>query len=137
MTTSDDRAGQLNRALVGLHRAVLATLAACALVILVGGLPELDRQPPPLDRLWTVAALGLATGSILTRRASIAPTSHARSFATWSIASLLLAACLGLLGVAVTRGEDRGATGLFYTLAGFLLSARPPYPLRTGAAGKE
>ena len=137
MTTSDNRASQLNRTLVGLHRAVLAGLAVCALVILVGGLPELDRPPPPLDRLWTVAALGLATGSILTRRASIAPTSHARSFATWSLASLLLAACLGLLGVAVTRGEDRGATGLFYTLAGFLLSARPPYPLRTSAAGTQ
>jgi hypothetical protein len=137
MDTRADRAAELNRAMGRRHRAVLATLVVCGVLILASGLAEANETIPPRNPAFTLVAVGLAVGSIVARRASLPRDAKLRSFIFLNTLSLLLAGCIGLLGVAVALGPGRGITGLFYALAGLLLSARRPPQLPTASAGEE
>jgi len=115
----------VNQSLRRVHRGVQGILLVCALVIASAGLSE----PPAhdgIDRIYSIAALGLAAGSILLRRSAISRGNEPRLAVSRSLGSLILAAGLGLLGVVVAMREGAGSIGLLYTLAGGFLSLRPP-----------
>jgi hypothetical protein len=115
----------INRGLRRVHWSVLGTLAVCALLI---GARALGEKPPQgdLDRSWSIAALCLAVGAILARRAAGGRIDDVRRFVVRTVAGLLLAGSLGVLGVAVAWATGRLETGLLFTVAGGLLSLRPP-----------
>jgi hypothetical protein len=116
----------LNRALRGVHRSVLFTLGVCAAVIFWTADPASDGAQAPPQRLLATLAAGLGAGSILTRRRQTAPHGNPRSEVTLSVVSLLCAAAVGLLGVAVAGTGGPRTTGLVYVLAGTLFALRPP-----------
>ncbi|MDG2052134.1 MAG: hypothetical protein P8M78_18435 [Myxococcota bacterium] len=115
----------LQRSLQRAHRSVLVLLAACAAWILLQGFGP-EESPP--DRGWTTLGVVLGLGCVLFRRLGASPIRAPRTAFFLSLAALILAAALGLLGswIAVTPGASR--TGLLFTLAGFIFSLRPSRP---------
>jgi len=114
------RASELDAALRRVQRGVLITFAVCAVVIAVAA-PSGPGTPPA--RGFPIAAVALALGSVLARQASAAARARARVYL--ALASLLLAACVGLVGVALAlQGGPRG-TALAYALGGAILCLRP------------
>lgn len=122
-TPSSD-ASRLDAALRRVHRAVLGTLACCAAIVAVSG--GETAMPDEMDRGYSLAALGLAGGAILLRRSAIGPGVTPRFFVYGSLLGLLCAGGLGVLGVIVAYARAQLTVGLLYTLAGVLLSLRPP-----------
>ena len=116
----------LNRALRGVHRSVLFTLGVCAAVIFWTADPARDGTAAPQQRLLATLAAALGAASILTRRRQTAPHGDPRSEVALSIVSLLCAAAVGLLGVALAGTGGPRTTGLVYVLAGTLFALRPP-----------
>jgi len=115
------RASEVDAALRRVQRGVLITFAVCAVVI-VATAPSGPGTPPA--RGFPIAAIALALGSILSRQVSAAAPPRAR--VSFALASLLLAACIGLAGVALAlQGGPRG-TALAYALGGAILCLRPP-----------
>jgi hypothetical protein len=107
-----------------LRLGVLATLAGCALVIAgSAGTPEPDTAPPTG---YSATAIGLAVSSILLRLWGNSPGKSERLGMPLIAASLALAGAIGVVAVLVTLAEDQWRTGLFYTLAGAMLSIRTP-----------
>ena len=103
------------------QRGVLITFAVCAAVIAATA-PSGPGTPP--TRGFPIAAIGLGLGSVLSRHASTAAPARARVYL--ALASLLLAAGVGLVGVALAlQGGARG-TALAYALGGAILCLRPP-----------
>jgi len=131
-------ANELANALRTTHRCVLALLAACALFLAVtsGSTDEPTGSDLP-PRPFTLAAVGLALGVIATRRVATSPAIGLRTRVALSIASLALAALLGL--VASALGVLHGATqpALMFTLAAALIVLRPPPLSRAPAAPPE
>jgi len=120
----------LNRALRFVHRAVLATLAVCAGAIALSPEPETTAISDLTKRSFTIAAAGLAVASILARRRRpTAPIGSPRAQATLSLASLLCAAGLGVVGVAFALAGGEHSTALVYALVGALFSLRAPTPI--------
>jgi FtsH-binding integral membrane protein len=118
------QASQLDTALRRVRRAVLIAFAVCAAVIAAAASGGAAGAPP---RGFPIAAVGLALGSVFTRQASAAARGRAQ---VWlALASLLLAGCIGLVGVALAlQGGSRGIA-LAYALGGAILCLRPPAPL--------
>ena len=105
------------------HRASLAALAVCALVIAAGaGESQVDVP----GRSYTVAALALAALSIGGRLIANAPKTASHTSVRLLLASLALAVGIGVVGLLVSLEEGLWKTGLFYTLAGGMLAMRPP-----------
>ena len=127
----------VNTALRRLHRGVLITLAVCALVIAASGQTERHGEPPAPDNPYGVVALALAAGAILSRRSVATPSRPTRGFVYASVASLVCAGGLGLLGVAAGSDGGHTSTGLLYALAGALLSLRPPPTIALGDTTPE
>ena len=123
---------QLDAALRRVHRGVLATLAVCALLIGAAAGAGEGFSEMEVDRRWSVAALALAAGTILTRRST---KGTPRQIVYRTLVSMVLAGGLGLLGVAIALREDQTTVGLLYTLAGGILSLRPPTTLAGPDAG--
>ena len=120
----DEHRAALNRSLQRLHRCVLGLLAACALaVVLAPGVAWGDALPP---RSYTLVAIGLALGVVLSRRLSTSPVVRVRARTRLAVASLVFAALLGL--VAAALGVQHGATqpALVFTLAAAVFVLRPP-----------
>jgi hypothetical protein len=115
----------MNQALGRVHRGVQVILLVCALVIASGGLSD-PASHDGIDRIYSIAALGLAAGSILLRRSALSRSDDPRTAVGRSLGGLILSAGLGLLGVVVALREGAGSIGLLYTLAGGFLSLRPP-----------
>jgi hypothetical protein len=114
----------LDAALRRVRRAVLITFAICAAVIAAAASGGPTGAPP---RGFPIAAVGLALASVLTRQASA--STRGRSQVRLALASLLLAGCIGLVGVALAlQGGPRGIA-LAYVLGGAILCLRPPAPL--------
>lgn len=115
-------ASELVASLTRVHRGVLLLLAACAGVIAVGstGAPAAAEAP----RVYTFAALGFALGAILLRQAApgFAPHRGLRLL----LASLVLAGCVGLVGVALALQVGARNTALAYVLGAAILCLRPP-----------
>jgi hypothetical protein len=126
----------VNQALRRVHRAVQGILLVCALVIVSGGLGE-PAARDGIDRIYSVAALGLAAGSILLRRSAIARGDDPRVAVGRSLGGLILSAGLGILGVVVAMREGAGSIGLLYTLAGGFLSLRPPVRIVDSGRGES
>jgi hypothetical protein len=114
------------------HRGVQAILLVCALVIVSGGLSD-PAAHDGIDRIYSIAALGLAAGSILLRRSALSRGGDPRTAVGRSLGGLILSAGLGLLGVVVAMREGAGSIGLLYTLAGGFLSLRPPVRIADSA----
>jgi len=115
------RASELDTALRRVQRGVLITFAVCALVIAATA-PSGTGAPPP--RGFPIAAFALALGSVLARQVSAAAPARARVFL--ALASLLLAGCVGLVGVALALQGGPRNTALAYALGGAILCLRPP-----------
>ena len=124
MTARPDSQAALNRALRGVHRSVLATLAVCAGVIAVTA----EATTAGIARGYAYAATALAAVAILTRprRAAVA---NPRSHVAFSLASLLSAGGVGLVGVAAALAGTPRTTALLYVLAGAIFALRPPQPI--------
>jgi len=118
------QASQLDTALRRVRRAVLITFGVCAAVIAAAASGGAAAAPP---RGFPIAAVGLAFASVLIRQASAMARGPAR---VWlALASLLLAGCIGLVGVALAlQGGPRGIA-LAYVLGGAILCLRPPASL--------
>lgn len=118
------RASQLDTALRRVRRGVLILFAVCAGLIAVAA-PGGPATPPP--RGFPIAALALALGSVFARQASAAARARARVYL--ALASLLLAACVGLVGVALALQGGSRVIALAYALGGAILCLRPPVQL--------
>jgi peptidoglycan/LPS O-acetylase OafA/YrhL len=131
MTTQSSREHPVNVALRRAHRSILVVLAASAVVIAVGSsAPSEDTAFDP-PRGYVYAAVGLGVASILSRRRRPATSPEiARVHVLLSLASLLLAAGVGLIGVAASvAGTPRNAA-LLFVLAGGFFALRPPPPVQ-------
>jgi hypothetical protein len=115
------RASDLDAALRRTQRGVLITFAVCAAVIAVTA-PSGPGTPP--TRGFPIAAVALGLGSVLARQASTAARAHARVYL--ALASLLLAAGVGLVGVALALQGGPRVTALGYALGGAILCLRAP-----------
>jgi hypothetical protein len=114
-------ASELDAALRRVQRGVLLTLAVCAVVIAATAAAE-TAAPPPHG--FPIAAVALGVASVIARQAGAAAPARIRVHL--ALASLLLAAGIGLVGVALAlRGGPRGIA-LAYTLGGAILCLRPP-----------
>lgn len=129
MGSAPPDASALNDSLRRVHRSVLATLAACALVAAFGGAPPSDDASRPPSPVFSYAALGLAAFAVLARRIGPAGPARPRSYVFRTLASLVAAAGLGVVGAALAVSEGERQTGLLYVLAGAILSIRPPAPI--------
>jgi hypothetical protein len=110
----------LDAALRRVRNAVLATLAVSAIVIATSAA---SGPAPAPATVFPVAAIALGLGAVLAHHAAAATRSRAR--VAFALASLLLPAGIGLLGVLLAlQGGPRG-TGLAYALGGALLCLRP------------
>jgi hypothetical protein len=108
-----------------IHRGVLAALAGFALVVWVTGAPDGSGE---VDRGFGIAALALAAASIIARRA--APATRLRpGYLVPLLASPLLAAGVGLVGVVLAVGGGPRQVALLYVLGGAILALRPPPPI--------
>lgn len=113
-----------DRSLRTLRRCVLAALAVCALVIAASAGSAEPDMPPPMG--YSATAIGLAVASILLRLWGNAPRRNAPMQLRLIAASLALAGAIGVVAVLLTLAEAQWRTGLFYTLAGGMLSIRTP-----------
>jgi hypothetical protein len=116
---------QPNPALRQAHRGVLAMLVLCAAAIAATASAEASG---PADPRYGLVAIVMAVGSVL------APSSpwHARL----SLASLLLAGGIGLVGLLLAaRGGSRD-TALLYVLGAAILSLRAPPAGDMGRGGR-
>jgi hypothetical protein len=129
MTASPAPELALNRALRSVHRAVLATLTVCAGVIALATEPGSPPISEGAERSFTLGAVALATASIVTRRRPTAPIAHPRNHVILSLASLLCACGLGILGVVFAMAGGPRGTALVYALVGAIFSLRPPQPI--------
>jgi len=113
------RASQLDAALRRVRRGVLATLAVSAVVIATTAASGPVPAPP---RGFPIAAIALGLASVFARHAAVAARSRAR--VPLALASLLLAAGVGLVGVALALQAGPRNTALAYALGGALLCVR-------------
>ncbi len=123
----------LNQALRRMHRSSLATLALCALWIAISG--DVGSGDPEPRREYTLLALGLGLGSIVLRRFASSPSVALRSRVHLTLASLALAALIGVVGVATSLVEADSQTGLLLTLGAAILCLRPPEAIRIADPG--
>jgi peptidoglycan/LPS O-acetylase OafA/YrhL len=114
------RAPELENALRNVRRGVLATLAVSALVIATTAADGISPSPPAG---FPIAAIALGLGSVLARHAAVATRSRTRIL--FALASPLLAAGVGLVGVALALQDGPRTTSLAYALGGALLCLRP------------
>jgi len=116
------------------HRAALAGLAACALVIALRA-EGAETATPETMRPYAYAATALAVGSIFTRRRR-PPESAEGVYAhvLWSLLSLGFATGVGVIGVAASVAGTPLRAALLYAFAGVIFALRPPPPARAGAA---
>jgi hypothetical protein len=114
------------------HRGVLAILVLCAAGIAATGSAQASSGA---DLRYGLAALALAAGSILTKR--VTRTGATSSWqARLSLASLLLAASIGVLGLLLALSGGSRETALLYVLGAAILSLRPP-PSAFGDPGRR
>jgi hypothetical protein len=115
----------LDRALRRAHRTTLLGLAACALVtFLQPGTTE--TAPPPT--LYTLIAISLAMGTILSRSLGTSPRLAPKLRVLLTLAAFGLATALGVFGAGLAVASGSRDTGLLFTLAAALFCLRPPPP---------
>ncbi len=117
-------AARANAALRRVHRSVLAGIGLCALVAATHDASAPGDVTAHAPVTW--AAVALAAGSVLARRAATAPSLAPRGRLIFSLASLLLAGGVGLAGVAAALLAGDRQAGLLYALGGAILILRPP-----------
>ncbi len=113
-------ASDLDTALRNVRRGVLAILAVSAIVVATRAAGA-DAPAPPNG--FPIAAIALGLGSVLARHAAVATRSLTRIL--FALASPLLAAGVGLVGVALALQQGPRTTALAYVLGGALLCLRP------------
>lgn len=118
------RASEIDAALRRVQRGVLITFAVCAVVISATA-PSGPATVPAHG--FPIAAVALAVGSVLARQASTAVPGRPGVYL--ALASLLLAACIGLVGVALAVQDGPRGTALAYALGGAILCLRRPVRL--------
>jgi hypothetical protein len=128
---------RLNASLRLVHYSVLGSLIVCALVIGAWSGASGAERAGELPQGYTIAAVLLGGASILFRRSVVDPGADPRRAVWRTLASLILAGGLGLLGVAAAVREGDGTAGLLYAVAGGLLAVRPPprFGLAAGSDG--
>lgn len=114
------QATDLDAGLRRVRHGALATLALAGVVIATLGQAG-DAPPPP--NVFPIAAIALGLGSVLARHAALAAGGRARVL--FALASPLLAAAVGLVGVVLALQGGPRTTGLAYALGGALLCLRP------------
>jgi uncharacterized membrane protein len=120
----------VNVALRRAHRSILLVLAACAAVIAFGASGESAAPSDDPPRSYVYAATALAVASIMTRRRQVAThAATARLHVVLSLASLVFAAGVGLVGVAASVEGTSRNSALLFALAGAIFALRPPPPV--------
>lgn len=137
MSTQLPDPSPLNDALRRAHRSALVSVAICAVAIGVLMFASESPSDGEVERAYSIAALGLAALSMLSRRSVSARASNLRGFVYASLASILAAVGLGVLGIVVAARTDEFSTGLLYALAGALLLLRPPPRLAPAATDSD
>jgi hypothetical protein len=127
----------LNDALRRAHRSALVSVAICAIAIGVMMLASETQSDGEVERVYSLGALGLAALSMLARRGVSPGARNLRGFVYASLASLLGAVGLGVLGIVVAARTEEFSVGLLYALAGALLLLRPPPRLVAPTAGDD
>lgn len=124
----------VNVALRRAHRSILLVLGACAVVIALNPSTEADATAdPPRNYVYAATALGIA--SIMTRRRQVASTPvAARLHVRLSLASLVFAAGVGVVGVAAFMAGTSRNAALLFVLAGAIFGLRPPPPVMPPAS---
>jgi peptidoglycan/LPS O-acetylase OafA/YrhL len=116
------------------HRAALAGLAACALVIALRA-EGADAATTETMRPYAYAATALAVGSIFTRRRRPPPSADGiDAHVLWSLLSLGFAAGVGAIGVAASVAGTPLRAALLYAFAGVIFALRPPPPASVAAS---
>ena len=123
MTAPLPIADGLNRAIQRVHRSVLITLAACAIVVWLNTAADASETTP---RVYAWAAVALGGIAILTRPFRSAPIKNPKLVVARILISLLAAAGVGLVGVAAAVTGGPRTTALAYVLAGAIFALRPP-----------
>jgi len=117
----------LDAALQRTHRAILLLLAACAItIVFVAPTDDTGGEAGIVPEGYTLAAIGLGLGVVVTRRLSTSPVMELRTRARLSIASLALSGLLGLLATRLAFATGVTAAALTFTLAAALFILRPP-----------
>jgi len=120
----------VNVALRRAHRSILIVLGACALVIALNpSSAEVDATADP-SRHHVYAATALGIVSIFTRRRHPATSaSAARLHVRLSLASLVFAAGVGVVGVAAAMAGTPRSGALLFVLAGAIFALQSPQPV--------
>jgi hypothetical protein len=126
VTETIPRAQELTRALRRVHRSVLATIVVCALVIAAAADPADDAGLGGADPRFTLAALALGIGSILARRQAEAIGVGPRLRLLLTLAGMLLAGAIALVGVVLAVTQDEREAPLLYALGAAILALRRP-----------
>lgn len=107
------------------HRAVLATLALCALAVTLRGGDDIGSAPEL--RPYAYAATVLAVGAIfMRRRRSPRSPDEISAHVRLGVASLVCAGGVGAIGVVAAFAGSPVRDGLLYALAGAIFALRPP-----------
>lgn len=104
------------------HRAVLAGLAVCAIIVL---LQPAQAEPVPPARL-TVAAISLAVAAVFARGLSGSQQMPFRGRWCFGFLTLLCTAGIGAIGLTAAIEEGARQIGLGLTLGAVLLALRCP-----------
>ena len=130
MTAPAPDPSPVDDALRRLRRSAIASLALCAVGIGIATFTAAAPRSGDVGGMYSWVALALAGTAILTRRSGFAASRSLRGLVYGSLVSMVAAAGLGILGLAVALREAQTTVGLLYTLAGALLVLRPPAPVR-------
>ena len=112
----------LAKALDRTRISVLVALAVFAIVLATRDASD----SAALDRGTTLAALGLALGSIAARHMSAGRSRPPRSAIACAIAGMLLALAVGALGLAAGFVQGARETGILLAFGGFILATPRP-----------
>jgi hypothetical protein len=132
MTSSSDAQRTVGLA----HRASLAVLAGCAVLIWISSAlsdGSLESQPSGTpDPVFPYTAVTLGVGAIACRQLALANARRGRSASGLSIACFALAAAIGVVGLTLFFVSGLVQSALLYTMGGAILALRPPPPSAPG-----
>jgi hypothetical protein len=134
MTAPPPTTDGLNRAVQGVHRSVLVTLVACAVVVWLNTAADASETTP---RVYAWVATAFGGIAILTRPFRTVPIKNPKWLVARILISLLAAAGVGLVGVVAAVSGGPRTTALAYVLAGAIFALRAPARIEFAAPAES